>query len=59
METKIVLYVGPNGVNPELGHCVNGEEKEIPIGLYEKYKLLGYIEDVTPVKTKRSLKREV
>ncbi len=42
---RTVLYVGPTGINPELGFCEHGKEKLIPAELYDKYVNLGYIRE--------------
>lgn len=59
IEKKKVKYVGPTGLNPELGYMVTNSEIDISAILYVKYKDKKYIEDLpSGSKLKRSIKKE-
>lgn len=51
------IYVGPTGINPELGFCEHGKEKLIPESLYDKYLGLGYIREEEEEKSTKKFKR--
>lgn len=51
MKNTKVLYVGPTGLNPELGLVETGNEILCPDSLCAKYKGLKYIKDIKPIST--------
>ncbi len=55
MKTEKVLYIGPTGLNPDLGHVITDVEIDIPVALKKKYLAMQYIEEI--VKRKETIKK--
>lgn len=58
---KVAVWLGPTGVNPDLGQVINGAEKNFMTKeLFEKFEQLGLVKEPEPKKEeKKSTSKKV